>query len=611
MTARHEQVLGRVVARVEEEFGEHLLGVLLAGSYAYGEPMATSDLDLYVVIDQPWRQRRNLVVDGIDVELFINPPEQLSAEIVEAGQTTDMFARGRVLRDTRGVMATLVGEARSVHEQPRAVPMGNELHQLRYAVTDATKDAYDLLDAGDEGFGFALQEALRLTLEAYYALSGRRMPKAKHVHRELRRHEPGLADLLLFVMDVNAPPRERYERLDALMREVLDPVGGPLVESATEPERVTLHPVVAHVEGKVLPPEDVVVRPPVRRSLAARAVFLVAGLGLFVVALGLMRSGAAALVPTLEGSVFTDGAWSTLGLGWLGACIVLSGSPVAASALTLMDAGTIDRIRAFTMLTGSRYGAAFVVLVVGTLYAFRGTPGSGRRAPISIGVLALLTTFAIYIPGAIIGYALLSRGVLDGLDIGTSPSIASATDVMFGWITDALRAVLPGWTLFPVGLLVLLAGFWLIDKVMPAVGEHGMEHRPQAWYARKWPMFLLGCGVCLLTLSVSVALTVLVPLVARGYLRRANTLPYIAGANITTWADTLVAAILLGNQDAVRVVVGVTIAGLVVTLPALAFGYPALRRICLGIAMRVLRSRWRLVAFTAGLFVAPLVLIAV
>ena len=32
----------------------------------------------------------------------------------------------------------------------------------------------------------------------------------------------------------------------------------------------------------------------------------------------------------LKGSVFTDNAWSTLGLGWLGALIVMSGSPVAA-----------------------------------------------------------------------------------------------------------------------------------------------------------------------------------------------------------------------------------------------------------------------------------------
>ena len=128
---------------------------------------------------------------------------------------------------------------------------------------------------------------------------------------------------------------------------------------------------------------------------------------------------------------------------------------------------------------------------------------------------------------------------------------------------------------------------------------------------KKWPMFLVGCGVTFLTLSVSVSLTLLVPLVAKGYLRRANTLPYIAGANVTTLADTLVAAILLGNQDGVRVVVAVTLSVTVWTLALLAFAYPMLRRGCLGFARWALSSRRRLATFALGLFLVPLSLIAI
>jgi hypothetical protein len=346
--------------------------------------------------------------------------------------------------------------------------------------------------------------------------------------------------------------------------------------------------------------------------LALRLVFLVVGLGLFVTALGLMRAGATALVPTLEGSIFTDNAWSTLGLGWLGACIVLSGSPVAASALSLLDGGAINRAESFTMLTGSRLGAAFVVLVVGVLYAVRKSGPGTRRAPISIGILSLLMTACVYVPGAIAGYLLLDGGAFDGFDIGTSPRLTSVTDTLFGWSVDVAKDVLPGWGLFPLGLLVLLAGFQLFDRVLPAVGSERLEGGPDdAWHTRKWPMFLVGCGVCLLTLSVSVALTVLVPLVAKGYLRRANTLPYIAGANITTLADTLVAAILLGNQDAVRVVLAVTLAVTVWTLLLLTFAYPLLRRVCLGFARHALDSPPRLVGFAAVLFLVPIGLIAV
>src|SRR5688500_4045607 len=274
-------------------------------------------------------------------------------------------------------------------------------------------------------------------------------------------------------------------------------------------------PRVAHVEGVELPSEDVEL-PDLRAvSVLERLVYLVLGLGLFVTALGMMKVGAQSLIPTLEGSVFVDSALSTLGLGWLGACLVLSGSPVAASSLTLLDGGAISRDQSFTMLTGSRLGAAFVVLVVGVIYALR-RQGSSRKAPVSIGILSLFMTMVTYVPGAIVGYLLLRRGTFDGFDIGASPSLTSATDTLFGWSVDLADKVLPGWMLFPVGLAFLLVGFQLIDKVMPSLGSEQLEHRQGAWHTKKWPMFLVGCGVTLLTLSVAVSLTLLVPLVAKG-----------------------------------------------------------------------------------------------
>jgi hypothetical protein len=157
-------------------------------------------------------------------------------------------------------------------------------------------------------------------------------------------------------------------------------------------------PEITHIHGRELPDEDIVVAPRRIHPLALRVVYFVIGLGLFVTALGLMKAGAAELVPSLEGSVFTDNAWSTLGLGWFGACIVLSGSPIAVSALALLDGNAIDPTEAFTMLLGSRLGAAFVVLVVGVIYALRRTGTAGRRAPISIGILSLTITVLAYVP---------------------------------------------------------------------------------------------------------------------------------------------------------------------------------------------------------------------
>lgn len=370
-------------------------------------------------------------------------------------------------------------------------------------------------------------------------------------------------------------------------------------------------PPIVHIEGIVLPDEDIILEDAPQRSLPLRLVYLVLGLGLFVTALGVMKEGASELVPRLEGSVFTDNAWSTLGLGWLGACIVLSGSPVAASSLTLLEGGAITRDQSFTMLLGSRLGAAFVVLVVGVVYAVRNKTQTGRRGPVSIGVISLLTTAVLYVPAALVGFVLLRRGTFDWLDIGASPELTSATDALFGWSVDLIVDVVPSWALFPVGLGILLVGFNVFDRVLPTVGSHQLEQREDSWVDRMWPMFLVGCAVTLLTLSVAVSLSVLVPLVAKGHLRRANVIPYIAGANITTLADTLVAAILVGDQDAVRVVVVVTICVATWTILLLATAYPLLRKVILGVARRVLASPGRLAGFTAALLLVPLALIAV
>ena len=196
-----------------------------------------------------------------------------------------------------------------------------------------------------------------------------------------------------------------------------------------------------------------------------RLVLGLLGVGAFVTALGLMKQGAASLIPTLEGSVFTDNAWSALGVGWLGACIVLSGSPVAASSLTLLDGGAINRSESFAMLTGSRLGASFVVLVVGVIYALR--RDAGRRAPLSIGVYALSITAVAYLPGAAFGWWLLTQGHLDGIDLAASPGVVSVTDELFGWLPDLLRDVVPGWSLFPIGVVILLGAFACFDRVLP------------------------------------------------------------------------------------------------------------------------------------------------
>jgi hypothetical protein len=335
----------------------------------------------------------------------------------------------------------------------------------------------------------------------------------------------------------------------------------------------------------------------------------VLALFLFAGALQLMKTGAADLAILEPGGVLVRNAGSTLGLGWLGALIVLSGSPIAATALTLVEAGRLDDIQGFTMLTGSRLGAAFVVLLTAVIYAWRSGAG-GRMKPVSTAVMALYTTFVLYVPAAVGGFLLLRWGPFESVDLHFGGGFADLLDFVYGDLIDAV-ADLPGAVVFVGGLLVLLGSFKILDGVLPHLDDEDIEQGRLAWLRRKWPMFGLGCAVALVTMSVSVALTVLVPLVAKGYAKREDIVPYIMGANITTLGDTLLAAFALNSAVAVRIVLAGMIATTILSVLLLAFFYPQLRRSIWRAQRAMVKSRPRLLAFTAALFAVPLSLIAV
>lgn len=348
-----------------------------------------------------------------------------------------------------------------------------------------------------------------------------------------------------------------------------------------------------------------------------RLVRLLLGLLVFVGALQLLKTAAAGL-DVLHSSVLVENAGTALGLGWIGALLVLSGSPVAATALALAAAGeekavgAADRfteLQGFTMLTGSRLGAAFVVLVTAVVWALREGRG-GRMVPLSTAVIALVGTAVVYVPAALLGGLLLTGTSFQDLDARLPAQAIDVIDLVYGDLVEAAQAR-PAWLVFLAGMALLLVAFKVIDGALPRLDERSLGARRLAWLQRKWPMFGLGALVALVTMSVSVALTVLVPIVARGHVRRENILPYVFGANIATLGDTMVAAFALGSPAAVRIVLAEVIATTLVSVILLAFFYAQVRRGVWAFQLWVLETHVRLLAFTAGLFLVPAAVIAV
>ncbi|MEA2008463.1 MAG: hypothetical protein U9O54_05040, partial [Chloroflexota bacterium] len=143
----------------------------------------------------------------------------------------------------------------------------------------------------------------------------------------------------------------------------------PTPEHSTEqfvrddPSPLTESNSIAGSEGKLRPLEKWI-------PLGKFTLFIIS-LYLFMLAIALMKDGACGVAPLVRDSFSVTNAANSLGFGWLFAYIIMSGSPVAAAAVAFFDAGVIDKLSAFAMITGSRLGASIIVLFIGFLYVLR------------------------------------------------------------------------------------------------------------------------------------------------------------------------------------------------------------------------------------------------
>ncbi len=331
----------------------------------------------------------------------------------------------------------------------------------------------------------------------------------------------------------------------------------------------------------------------------------------FIFALRLLvlsASGLAGLLDDLDAS----GPLNLVGLGWLGSYVVLSGSPIATTALTLEDAGVLSEVEAFAEIIGSRLGASLIVLIVGFVSYLR-----GRRLAdgVYVGVVALIVTLTTYIPVGLLGWFALDQGWFGGVSLGAIGPLATFTEDAFDPLIEPLRDGLPGLVLFLVGLFVILAALRLFDRVLPSPeSTSGRLAQRQSWFGgwlqARWAMFGLGALVTLLTLSVAVSLTLIVPLARQGLIGRRAVIPYVLGANITTLADTLFAASILESGAGGTIVFTVAAFATAIALLILTFLYRPYVLAVNGAAAWVSQDRRHLGGFLASIVLLPAFLLA-
>ncbi len=343
-------------------------------------------------------------------------------------------------------------------------------------------------------------------------------------------------------------------------------------------------------------------------DIGTRLIYTTAGLFIFILALQLMKTGAKGLKPILE-SLSADGVLNLLGFGWLGSYVVMSGSPVAAISLSLFSSGTISDTESFAMINGSRLGASFIVLFIGfILWVTRKKSADG----LYIGVVALLTAFTLWLPVLPIGVFILNEGWFDSIEVGTPGAVTSLVNVVYDPIVERIADNVSDLVLFVVGVGMLLSAFTVFDRALPNLEQPSQKvERLKEWLHHPLAMFGLGLAVTGITMSVSISLTLLIPLSLKGYIRRNAIIPYVMGANIATWVDTLIASLLLDTPRAFTIVFTEMVVGTAISLFVLIFLYKPYSALIIRLANNITHSRRGFALFLGAIFIAPLVVFLV
>jgi hypothetical protein len=104
-------------------------------------------------------------------------------------------------------------------------------------------------------------------------------------------------------------------------------------------------------------------------------------------------------------------------------------------------------------------------------------------------------------------------------------------------------------------------------------------------------------------------LSILVPLSAKGFIKRENMLPYIMGANITTFIDTLFAALIMSGPAAFTIVLVEMVSVALISVIVLGLFYRLYERGVIALLDLIMTNNRTLAGFVGVMLVTPIVLL--
>ena len=124
------------------------VGIIASGSILRGNPGPSSDLDIYVIHAQTWRQRIQKFFNHIPAEIFVNPPKAVLGYFEEEQKegrliTAHMLSTGFVVLNRGEIVEKLRQQAESFITAG-CHPGETDLLPKRYMIASRVEDGMDI-----------------------------------------------------------------------------------------------------------------------------------------------------------------------------------------------------------------------------------------------------------------------------------------------------------------------------------------------------------------------------------------------------------------------------------------------------------------------------------
>ncbi len=176
-----------------------VIGIVLAGTYISGLIDKHSDVDVVVLLDKncAYRERGNTWINEVEIEYFMNPPQQIRQYFRNEYKTAHMLVNGKIAYQKSSEILDLVEEAKQLLQTKPATIQPFEKELGKYFIDDLYKDLEDAKE-NEDLFAFQLvkNNFIDRCINLFCKVHHLRRDKAKRLKKQLATQHPQFAKVL-------------------------------------------------------------------------------------------------------------------------------------------------------------------------------------------------------------------------------------------------------------------------------------------------------------------------------------------------------------------------------------------------------------------------------